>query len=205
MAYADAPDFATELVMRLTPGVLQHGDASVGQRLATDVDLHELGAPAELQRDLESMHRQIALQRRPALQSLFVGAPGNGQALAAAALGKAAGVSVFRIDLSAVVSRYIGETERNLDRIFDHARSANAILFFDEADALFGKRTEVNDAHDRYANVETAYLLQKLEAHAGVVILAVRSRASIDPAFLRRLRYMLHFDVPLHPHRRSLS
>jgi len=185
--------------MRLTPGVLQHGDAAEGQRLTTDVDLRELGAAAELQRGLESICQQIALQRRPALQSLFVGAPGNGQALAAASLGKAASVSVFRIDLSAVASRYVGETEKNLSRIFDRARSASAILFFDEADALFGKRTEVNDAHDRYGNVETAYLLQKLEAHAGLVILAVRSRANIDPAFLRRPRYVLHFHVPLHP------
>ena len=191
--------------MQLTPGVLQHGDASVGQRLTTDVDMQKLGAPAELQGGLESMRKQIAMQRRPALQSLFVGAPGNGQVLAAASLGKAAGLPVFRIDLSAVVSRYIGETEKNLNRIFDHTQGANAILFFDEADALFGKRTEVNDAHDRSANVETAYLLQKLEAHAGLAILAVRSRANIDPAFLRRLRYVLHFHVPLHPPRKSVS
>jgi ATPases of the AAA+ class len=191
--------------MRHTPGVLQHGDASVGQRLTTQVNLRDLGAPGELQGALDSMRQQIALQHPGALQCLFIGAPGNGQALAAASLGKAAGVAVFRIDLSAVVSRYIGETEKNLDRIFDHAQSANAILFFDEADALFGKRTEVNDAHDRYANVEAAYLLQRLEAHAGLAILAVRSRANIDPAFLRRLRYVLHFHVPLHPLKRSLS
>ena len=191
--------------MRLTPLVLQHGDASVGQRLTSDIDMQKLGAPAELQRGLESMRKQIALQRSPALQSLFVGPPGNGQVLAAASLGKAAGVSVFRIDLSAVVSRYIGETEKNLNRIFDHTRGATSILFFDEADALFGKRTEVNDAHDRYANVGTAHFLQKLEAHAGLAILAVRSRANIDPAFLRRLRYVLDFHVPLHPPRRSLS
>jgi SpoVK/Ycf46/Vps4 family AAA+-type ATPase len=191
--------------MRLTPGVQQHGDAYAGQSLATHVDLRELGAPAELQRGLESVREQIALQRRRALQILFVGAPGKGQALAAASLGKAAAASVFRIDLPAVVSRYVGETEKTLSRILDHAQSANAILFFDEADALFGRRTQVNDAHDRYANVETAYLLQKLEAHAGVVILAVRSRANIDPAFLRRLRYVLYFDVPLHPPRKSLS
>jgi SpoVK/Ycf46/Vps4 family AAA+-type ATPase len=184
---------------------MQHGDASVGQRLTTDVDLHELGPPAELQTGLESIRKHIALQRRPALQSLFVGPPGNGQALAAASLGKATGVPVFRIDLSAVVSRYIGETEKNLDRIFDHAQSANAILFFDEADALFGKRTEMNDAHDRYANMEAVYLLQKLEAHAGAAILAVRSRPNIDPAFRRCLRYELHFHVPLHSPRTSLS
>jgi SpoVK/Ycf46/Vps4 family AAA+-type ATPase len=205
MAYAHTLHFATEVVMRLTPGVLQHGDASVGQRLTTRVDLHELGAPAELQRGLQSMRKQMALQRRPALQALFVGTIGNGQAIAAASLGKAAGVSVLRIDLSAVVSRYIGQTEKNLDRIFDNARSANAILFFDEADALFGKRTEVNDSHDRYANVEVAYLLQKLEAHAGLAILAVRSRTNIDPAFLRRLRYVLQFHVPLHPPKAPLS
>ena len=205
IAYAHTTDFATELVMRHTPGVLHHGDASVGQRLTTEVDLQELAAPAELQGALDSMRQQIALQRGGFLRCLFVGEPGNGQALAAASLSKTAGVSVFRIDLSAVVSRYIGETEKNLDRIFDLAQSASAILFFDEADALFGKHTDVNDAHHRFANAEAAYLLRKLEAHAGLTIVAVRSRTDIDPAFLRRVRYVLRFHVPLHQPKRSLS
>jgi len=191
--------------MRPIPGVLQHGDPSVGQRLTTDVDMHRLGGAAELQNGLESLRKQIASERRTGLQSIFVGAPGNGQVLAAASLGRAAGVSVFRIDLSAVVSRYIGETEKNLDRVFDHAPSASAILFFDEADALLDKRTEVSDAHDRYANAEAAYLLHKLEAHPELAILAIRSLANIDPAFLRRLPNVLHFQAALHVPSTSIS
>jgi SpoVK/Ycf46/Vps4 family AAA+-type ATPase len=185
--------------MPLTPGSTPEGDARFGQPLTTAVDLHGLGAPPDLQRGLETLRDHIRAGREGAVRSLFVGAPGSGQALAAAALGKAVGMAVFRIDLSTVVSRHIGETEKNLDRIFGAAGNADVILFFDEADALFGKRTEVHDAHDRYANVETGYLLQRLEAHAGPAIFATRSRADIDPAFVRRLRHVLHFAAPLHP------
>jgi len=185
--------------MHVTPVLVQHGDARVGQRLDTRVDLHALDAAPELLAGLDALHKQIAAEPRRAVHSLFVGPAGSGQALAAASLGKAAGMPVLRIDLSAVVSRSIGETEKNLDRIFDQAESAGSILFFDEADALFGKRTEVHDAHDRYANVETAYLLRKLEAHAGPVIVATGSRTNLDPAFLRRLRHVLEFRRPLRP------
>jgi SpoVK/Ycf46/Vps4 family AAA+-type ATPase len=188
--------------MQFTPGVVQHGDAKVGQRLSTLVDLHELGAPPDLLGGLEAVRDHIALQPLRASHSLFVGAPGYGQALAAASLGKALSVPVFRIDLSAVVSRYIGETEKNLDRLFGQAEGANSILFLDEADALFGKRTDVHDAHDRYGNAEVAYVLQKLEAYAGPAILATSSRMNVGPAFLRRLRYVLYFHTPLQPPKR---
>ena len=170
-----------------------------GQRLTSAFDLHALGAPPDLQAGLDALRKHIQSERKGAIRSLFVGARDSGQALAAAALGKAVGMTVSRVDLSAVVSRYIGETEKNLDRIFGEAASADAILFFDEADALFGKRSEVHDAHDRYANVEAGYLLHKLEAHAGPAILVTTSRANIDPAFLRRLRHVLDFKTPLHP------
>jgi hypothetical protein len=188
--------------MQFTPGVVQHGDAYVGQRLGTLVDLHELGAPPDLLGSLEAVRDHIALQPVRPSHSLFVGAPGYGQALAAASLGKALSVPVFRIDLSAVVSRYIGETEKNLDRLFGQAEGANSILFLDEADALFGKRTDVHDAHDRYGNAEVAYVLQKLEAYAGPAILATSSRMNVDPAFLRRLRYVLYFHTSLQPPKR---
>ncbi len=107
--------------------------------------------------------------------------------MAAGVIARELGLDMYKIDLSGVISKYIGETEKNLDRIFEAARSANAVLFFDEADAIFGKRSEVKDAHDRYANIEVAYLLQKLEDHDGVVILASNPERNIDEAFARRL------------------
>jgi SpoVK/Ycf46/Vps4 family AAA+-type ATPase len=106
------------------------------------------------------------------------------------------GLDLFRIDLATIVSKYIGETEKNLDRIFDAADGSNAILFFDEADALFGKRSEVRDSHDRYANLEVAYLLQKMESYAGAVILATNFRQNMDEAFLRRLDFVIDFPFP---------
>jgi SpoVK/Ycf46/Vps4 family AAA+-type ATPase len=100
---------------------------------------------------------------------------------------------VYRVDLSKLVSKYIGETEKNLNAVFADAKEKGAILFFDEADALFGKRTEVKDAHDRFANIETSYLLQKIEAHPGLTILAANNKTNIDDAFIRRLRFVISF------------
>ena len=111
------------------------------------------------------------------LSALFGGPPGTGKTMAAEVIARELGLDLYKIDLSGVVSKYIGETEKNLARIFDEADSGNAILFFDEADALFGKRTEVTDAHDRYANIEISYLLQRMEEYEGVVILATNLRA----------------------------
>jgi SpoVK/Ycf46/Vps4 family AAA+-type ATPase len=116
--------------------------------------------------------------------------------MAAQVLGHGLGLELFRIDLATVVSKYIGETEKNLDRIFTAAQGSNAILFFDEADALFGKRSEVNDSHDRYANIEVAYLLQKMESYPGAVVLATNFRRNIDDAFLRRLDFVIDFPFP---------
>ncbi|NIV72278.1 MAG: AAA family ATPase, partial [Calditrichae bacterium] len=106
------------------------------------------------------------------------------------------GLDLYKIDISAVVSKYIGETEKNLNRIFDEAEHSNAILFFDEADALFGKRSEVKDAHDRYANIEIAYLLQRMEEYEGITILATNLRQNIDEAFTRRIRFIIEFPFP---------
>jgi SpoVK/Ycf46/Vps4 family AAA+-type ATPase len=106
------------------------------------------------------------------------------------------GLDLYKIDLSNVVSKYIGETEKNLSRIFDEAETSNAILFFDEADALFGKRSEVKDSHDRYANIETGYLLQRMEEHEGIVILASNFRKNMDEAFTRRLHFTVEFPFP---------
>jgi SpoVK/Ycf46/Vps4 family AAA+-type ATPase len=105
-------------------------------------------------------------------------------------------LNLYRIDLSAVVSKYIGETEKNLRRLFDAAEDGGAILFFDEADAIFGKRSEVKDSHDRYANIEINYLLQRIEAYRGLAILATNMKSALDPAFMRRLRFIVNFPVP---------
>ncbi len=133
---------------------------------------------------------------KPGYRALFYGPPGTGKTLTATLLGKYTGKDVFRIDLSRVVSKYIGETEKNLSRLFDKAENKNWILFFDEADALFGKRTDIRDAHDKYANQEVAYLLQRIEAYNGLVILATNQRGNIDDAFIRRFQAIIHFPLP---------
>ncbi len=127
---------------------------------------------------------------------LFAGPPGTGKTMAAEVIAAELGLDLFKIDLSTVVSKYIGETEKNLERIFSEAQSSNAILFFDEADALFGKRSEVRDAHDRYANIEISYLLQRMELYDGVTILATNLRANLDEAFTRRLQFSVDFPFP---------
>jgi hypothetical protein len=133
---------------------------------------------------------------KPGYRALFYGPPGTGKTLTATLLGKQTGKDVFRIDLSRVVSKYIGETEKNLSRLFDKAENKNWILFFDEADALFGKRTDIRDAHDKYANQEVAFLLQRIESYNGLVILASNQRANIDDAFIRRFQAIIHFPMP---------
>jgi hypothetical protein len=135
---------------------------------------------------------------------LFSGQSGTGKTVAAQVVAGDTGLPLYKIDLSGVVSKYIGETEKNLAKIFERARAGNAVLFFDEADALFGKRTEVSDAHDRYANIETSYLLQKLEEHDGVVILASNLRANLDDAFTRRIRCVVEFPFPDEAARRRI-
>jgi DNA polymerase III delta prime subunit len=138
------------------------------------------------------------------LTALFSGASGTGKTMAAEVLAHELGLDLYAIDLSQLVSKYIGETEKNLHRIFEEAAATSAILFFDEADALFGKRSEVKEAHDRYANVEISYLLQKMEEFEGIVILASNLRQNIDAAFLRRLQHIVEFPLPDAEHRRRI-
>ena len=130
------------------------------------------------------------------ITSLFAGPPGTGKTMAADVMAGELGMDLYKIDLSGVVSKYIGETEKNLERIFTEADRSNAILFFDEADAIFGKRSEVKDARDRYANIEISYLLQRMESYNGVTILATNLGSNLDEAFTRRLQFRVNFPDP---------
>ncbi len=141
---------------------------------------------------------------KPGYRALFHGPSGTGKTLTATLLGKHTGRKVFCIDLSTVISKYIGETESNLARLFDKARNKDWILFFDEADALFGKRTGVKDSHDRYANQEVSYLLQRVEDFDGLVILASNLKANLDPAFLRRFNAIIAFPFPSEAERAAI-
>jgi DNA replication protein DnaC len=184
--------------------------AELAQKIAPHYTWDDIVLPADQMAQLREVYNQVQhralvydtwgfdakLAMGKGLSILFAGPPGTGKTMAADVLAGALGLDLYKIDLSTVVSKYIGETEKNLARIFDEARTSNAILFFDEADALFGKRTQVRDAHDRYANVEISYLLQKMEEYEGVVVLATNLRKNLDEAFVRRLHVTLEFPMP---------
>ncbi len=144
------------------------------------------------------------MSRGLGISALFAGDSGTGKTMAAEVIARELDLDLYRIDLSAVVSKYIGETEKNLRRLFDTAEEGGAILFFDEADALFGKRSEVKDSHDRYANIEINYLLQRMESYSGLAVLATNQRSALDTAFLRRIRFILSFPFPSPAQRRAI-
>jgi hypothetical protein len=196
---------------RLTTGAdfqPEYSPAFPARRLETALDWDELVLNDSVMDEVEEIrawieHRdtlfhdwQLARHVKPGFRSLFYGPPGTGKTLTACLLGKVCGRDVYRIDLSMVVSKYIGETEKNLGRVFDYAQGRNWILFFDEADALFGKRTQTSSSNDRYANQEVAYLLQRVEDFDGVVILATNLKSNIDEAFARRFQSMVYFPMP---------
>jgi len=145
-----------------------------------------------------------SMNRGFGITALFAGESGTGKTMGAEVLANALDLNLYRIDLSAVVSKYIGETEKNLRRLFDAAEQGGAILFFDEADALFGKRSEVKDSHDRYANIEINYLLQRIEGFGGLAILATNMKHALDSAFMRRLRFVVTFPFPSVKERRAI-
>ncbi len=190
--------------------------SSPAQRVTTGLDWPDLVLPAATLSQLDDIGSWLThsrtlldtwgLKRRiaPGFTSLFHGPSGTGKTLSACLLGARCRREVHRVDLSLVVSKYIGETEKNLARLFDTAQSGGWILFFDEADALFGKRTGVADAHDRHANQEVSYLLQRIESFEGVVILASNLRHNIDDAFLRRFQSVVTFALPKAPERLRL-
>jgi len=149
-------------------------------------------------RQRTKLHSELGMSKRvrPGYKILFYGSPGTGKTLTACLLGQFTEKHVFRIDLSMIVSKYIGETEKNLAKVFDKAEHSGWILFFDEADALFGSRTKVSNSHDRYANQEVSYLLQRIEDYKGIVILASNMKGNIDDAFMRRFSSVVHFSFP---------
>jgi SpoVK/Ycf46/Vps4 family AAA+-type ATPase len=163
-------------------------------------ELRLLGAIAAHVRQRAKVYEQWGFSKRGArglgISAVFAGASGTGKTMAAEVIAAELKLDLYRVDLSQVVSKYIGETEKNLRRIFDAAEEGGAVLLFDEADALFGKRSEVKDSHDRYANLEVSYLLQRMEAYRGLAILTTNVRHALDPAFLRRLRFIVEFPFP---------
>ncbi|MGC1306301.1 MAG: ATP-binding protein [Phormidesmis sp.] len=167
--------------------------------------LHQI---ADQVRQRSRVYRDWGFQRRMnrglGVSTLFAGESGTGKTMAAEVIANDLQLNLYRIDLSAVVSKYIGETEKNLRRLFDAAEDGGAILFFDEADALFGKRSEVKDSHDRYANIEINYLLQRIEAYRGLAILATNLKQALDVAFLRRLRFVVNFTFPSQKERQTI-
>ena len=187
----------------------------LAQKIETKYTWSDIVIPGRAMQQLESIHAAVRyrhlvysdwgfdakLSLGKGLNVLFCGPSGTGKTMAASILARELGLDLYKIDLSTVVSKYIGETEKHLNRIFSEARTSNSILFFDEADALFGKRSEVKDAHDRYANIEVAYLLQKMEEYDGMVVLATNLRKNLDDAFTRRLHYIVEFPFPDAHHR----
>ena len=185
-----------------TPAVMsqiempEYSRAFPARRLATALEWNDLVLPKATLDEVDEIRAWIAnrdvLPTR-GFRTLFYGPAGTGKTLTAALLGKTTGLEVYQVDVSLAVSKWAGETEKSLARVFDQAEARNWILFFDEADALFGKRTEVESAHDRYSNQEVAYVLQRVEDFPGVVILASNLKGNIDDAFARRLQSMIYF------------
>lgn len=153
---------------------------------------------------MEDWNFQSKLAYGRAVSALFYGVPGTGKTMAAQVIANELELDLYRVDLSQIINKYVGETEKNLSRIFDEAAGCGGILFFDEADALFAKRTEIADSKDKYANAETAFLLQKIEEFDGLVILATNLAYNFDDAFKRRINYMVNFTKPDQAQRREL-
>jgi hypothetical protein len=191
---------------------------NLAQRLTSKATLDDVVLPKEESKLLKQIAQQVSqrsrvyeewgfalqMNRGLGISALFAGDSGTGKTMAAEGIANELQLDLYRIDLSAVVSKYIGETEKNLRRLFDAAENGGAILFFDEADALFGKRSEVKDSHDRYANIEINYLLQRIEAYRGLAILATNMKGALDQAFLRRLRFIVDFPYPRPAERRAI-
>jgi SpoVK/Ycf46/Vps4 family AAA+-type ATPase len=212
---------AVSLADRLWSAAVEHSRPkldALAQRIEPKATWDQLVLPNQEERALRALAAQVRrratvyetwgfarrMNRGLGISALFAGESGTGKTMAAEVVANDLRLALYRIDLSAVVSKYIGETEKNLRRVFDAAEGGGAILFFDEADALFGKRSEVKDSHDRYANIEINYLLQRMEGYRGVAILATYLMSALDSAFMRRLRFVVTFPFPAPNERRAI-
>jgi hypothetical protein len=208
-----------DTLQEITSGTVRKPDFSANfpaQLLQTEMEWEDLVLNPHTEEELREIeiwlkHKDQLLHTwgmnkklKPGFKALFYGPPGTGKTLTTTLLGKKLGLDVYRIDLSRIVSKYIGETEKNLAKIFDRAERKGWILFFDEADALFGKRTSVSDSHDRYANQEVSYLLQRIEEYDGLVILATNLKSNMDEAFMRRFQASVFFPMPQPEERKKL-
>lgn len=187
------PDYTTDFPAKLISTPLEWSDLVLDHQVREEIDdiMTWIHHGNELMEDWN-----LSKKVKRGFRTMFYGPPGTGKTLTACLIGKTLGLDVYRIDLSMVVSKYIGETEKNLSSVFDQAEHKNWILFFDEADALFGKRTQTSSSNDRHANQEVAYLLQRIEDFPGVVILASNLKGNLDDAFARRFQSMIYFPVP---------
>lgn len=210
---------ASEYIELFVSGKISHPKFSMdfpAEYITTELNHEDLVLPATTHQQIAELenwvkHQDTLMNKwnmrrllKPGFRALFHGPPGTGKTLTALIVGKNTNRDVFRIDLSMVVSKFIGETEKNLSQLFERAKNKDWILFFDEADALFGKRTSVRDAHDKYANQEVAYLLQRIENHNGLVILASNFKSNIDEAFIRRFQSVVYFPAPTYSERLQL-
>jgi SpoVK/Ycf46/Vps4 family AAA+-type ATPase len=223
---ADAPDGASPDGIELTLDDLWQACREqagwqldeLAQRIIPCYTWEDIVLPKDVFHQLQEIAAQVAhrpqvygvwgfgekLSRGRGISALFSGPSGTGKTMAAEILASHLKLDLYRIDLAGVVSKYIGETEKNLKKVFDAAERSGAVLFFDEADALFGKRTEVKDSHDRYANIEVNYLLQRMEDYRGLAILATNRKSTLDEAFMRRLRFLVDFPFPDSASRQSI-
>jgi hypothetical protein len=206
---------AVAAAVRARAGISLAGGVKLVRPTAT---WRDLVLPHETQRRLQEAANRLRHQTRVlddwgflagrpgsrGVRMLLSGPPGTGKTLSAEVLAHELGVDLLLVDIARIVSKWIGETEKNLAEVFDAAERAQAVLFFDEADALFGRRTEVSDAHDRYANLETAYLLTRLERFEGLAVLSTNLRQNVDPAFMRRLEFVIELEEPARPEREAL-
>jgi SpoVK/Ycf46/Vps4 family AAA+-type ATPase len=190
--------------------VAGEGISHLAERIEPVFNLEEVVLPPDRKQQLTEIVDHVRLAPRVldewkfgdqlpygrGVAALFYGSSGTGKTMAAMGIARRLGIQLLRFDFSKVVSKYIGDTEKNIDRVFTDAQRSGAAILIDEADALLGKRSEVKDAHDRYANIEVAYLLQRMEAYEGLAILTTNMRQNLDPAFLRRLRFVVDFPRP---------
>jgi hypothetical protein len=205
-----APGWSLDTLVRSARAQSGHELEALAQKIVPRYLWDDIVLPDDAMQQLLEICQRVAYRQRvlgewgfghklalgKGVNVLFAGPSGAGKTMAAEIVANELGLDLFKIDLSTVVSKYIGETEKNLSQVFSAAENANAILFFDEADALFGKRSEVSDSHDRYANIEISYLLQKMEEYDGIAILATNLRQNLDDAFIRRLAFLIHFPFP---------